>query len=186
MGIQTAPGEQVIWQGQPRQGIRFAPQDLFAIPFAAFWLAIVLSIFAMGATDDLRDVPPAFWLVIPLFVVVGLYMLIGRFLVDRIARRKTHYYLTTERAIIEAGLFRPDFRSVSLGAVPEIRVQPRRNGRGTVQFGSAATPFGMLPPNWPGARQFLPPAFDDIDEAQRVYELALARQRELQRFSRGA
>jgi hypothetical protein len=127
----------------------------------------------------MKEHDPAFYLIMPFFLLIGLYMLFGRFLVDRVARRRTHYYLTTQRAVIEGGLFRPNHRSISLAASPEIRFRGRRNGRGTVQFGSASM-FGMMPPSWPGASQFLPPAFDDIDEAERVYNLALKAQREAQ------
>lgn len=184
MTIDLAPGERIIWQGQPKQGFRLAPQDLFAVPFAAFWLFIVSMMFVFAASGDAKQVDPLAYLIMPIFLLIGVYMLIGRFLVDRMARRKTHYFLTTERAVIEAGLFRPSRRSVSLAAVPEIRLRGRRSGRGTVQFGSPSM-FGMMPPSWPGASQFLPPAFDDVDEAQRIYDLATTTQRELQRNGRG-
>ncbi|MBO9622404.1 MAG: PH domain-containing protein [Sphingomonas sp.] len=161
------------------QGIRFAPQDVFAIPFAAFWLFVVLAIFGAVTLGQPEEVQPMFWFVLPVFLLVGLHMLFGRFLVDRAARRRTHYWLTTERAVIESGLFRTSSRSVSLAALSEIRFRAGRNRRGTVQFGSAG-PFGMVPPSWPGADQFLSPAFNDIDDAQRVYDLTLATQRGIQ------
>ncbi|MCW0198625.1 hypothetical protein [Sphingopyxis sp.] len=177
MAIDLAPGERIIWHGQPKQGFRLAPQDAFAVPFAAFWLFMVSMIFLFAFTGEMKEVDPLAYVIMPVFMIAGLYMLFGRFLVDRAARRRIFYYLTTERAFIEAGLFRPNRRSVNLAATPEIRFQGRRNGRGTVQFGSPST-FGMIPPSWPGANQFLPPAFDDIEDAERVYNLALKAQRE--------
>jgi len=36
--------------------------------------------------------------------------------------------------------------------------------------------FGTQPRNWPGAGQFLTPAFDDIEDALRVYDLTLKAQ----------
>jgi hypothetical protein len=179
MAIDLAPGERIIWQGQPKQGFRLSPQDVFAVPFAAFWLFIVSMIFLLAITGQAKDVDPVAYIIIPIFLLVGLYMLFGRFVVDRATRRRTYYFLTTERALIEGGLFRPSRRSVSLSAAPEIRFRGRTNGRGTVQFGSPSM-FGMMPPSWPGASQFLPPAFDDIDDAERVYSLALKAQREAQ------
>ena len=178
MAIDIAPGERIIWKGQPVQGIRLAPQDAFAIPFAAFWLLIVLSILFLAITGRATEVDPFLYVILPVFLLIGLHMLAGRFLVDRAGRRRTYYYLTNQRAFIESGLFRPSRRSVSLAAVPEIRFRAGRNGRGTVQFGSPS-PFAMIPPSWPGAGQFLPPAFDDIEGAERVYGLALSAQREL-------
>lgn len=179
MAIEIAPGERIIWQGQPVQGVRLAPQDAFAIPIAAFWLFIVLAIFLLAITGEAENVDPLTYVILPVFLLIGLHMLAGRFLVDRAARQRTHYYLTNQRALIESGLFRPNRRSVSLAAVPEIRVRAGRKGRGTVQFGTPSL-FGMMPPSWPGASQFLPPAFDDIEDAERVYSLAVSAQREMQ------
>src|SRR4051794_35043330 len=114
MAIDIAPGERILWQGQPVQGIRFAPQDAFAVPFAAFWLLIVLAIFLVTLTGQATNVDPLTYVILPIFLLVGLYMLVGRFLVDRMARRRTHYYLTDKRALIESGLVRASRRSVSL------------------------------------------------------------------------
>ena len=179
MTIDLAPGEQIVWKGQPTQGFRLAPQDAFAVPFAAFWLLIVTVIFVLTFTSETKDINPLAYVIMPVFLMVGLYMLFGRFFVDRAARRRIHYYLTNQRAVIEGGLFRSNRRSVSLAAAPEIRFRGRRDGRGTVQFGSASM-FGMMPPSWPGASQYLPPAFNDIEDAERIYNLALKTQREAQ------
>ena len=179
MTIDLSSGEHIVWQGQPIQGFRLAPQDAFAVPFAAFWLFIVTMLCVLAFTGEKREVNPLAYVILPGFLLVGLYMLFGRFLVDRAARRRVRYYLTNQRAVIEGGLFRTYRRSVSLAAAPEIRFRGRRGGRGTVQFGSAGM-FGMLPPSWPGASQYLPPAFDDIEDGERVYNLALKAQREAQ------
>lgn len=180
MTVELAPGERIIWQGQPTQGFRLSPQDAFAVPFAAFWLFMVSMMFLLAFTGEMKKIDPLTYVIMPVFLLIGLYMLIGRFVVDRLARRRVRYYLTTERAVIESGLVRSNRRSISLAAAPEIRFRGRRNGRGTIQFGSANM-FGMMPPSWPGASQFLPPAFDDIEDAERIYSLALATQRGLQR-----
>lgn len=180
MTIDLAPGERIIWQGQPTQGFRLTPQDAFVMPFAVFWLLIVSMMVLSTFTGETKDVDPLAYIIMPVFLTVGLYMLFGRFLVDRAARRHIHYFLTTERAVIEGGIFRPSRRSVSLAAAPEIRFQRRRSGRGTVQFGSANM-FGMVPPSWPGASQSLPLAFDGIKDAERIYNLAVTTQRSLQR-----
>ncbi len=169
-----APGERTLWQGQPIQGLRFTPADLFAIPFALLWLLIVLSIFSTIFLGRTNEVQPMSYVVLPLFLLVGLHMLAGRLIVDRFARRKTRYTLTNRRAIIESGLLRPNCRSLNLSAVPEIRLRRERDGRGTIQFG-APSPFGFgIPQGWPGASQFLPPAFEGIEQAERVYQQVLS------------
>lgn len=179
MKVDLAPGEQIVWQGQPTQGFRLAPQDAFAVPFAAFWLFMVTMMFVLAFTGEMKEVDPLTYVIMPVFLVVGLYLLFGRFLVDRATRRRVRYYLTTQRAVIEGGLLRTTRRSVNLAAVSEIRFRGRRSGRGTVQFGPMGM-FAMMPPSWPGASQFLPAAFDDIEDAERIYNLALKIQRDAQ------
>lgn len=142
------------------------------VPFSIFWLGIVLSISLMTATGDIHNVDPMTYVILPVFVAVGLYMLVGRFLVDIYARRHTEYVLTDQRAIIASGIIRSTTRSVNLAAAAEIRYRQGRRGRGTIEFGSGGM-FGMLPRSWPGASQFMPPAFDGIEDASRVYDLAL-------------
>jgi len=177
MNFSVGPGERILWQGQPAQGIRFAPQDIFAVPFALFWLAIVVSIFASLIMGAATNIDPASFIIMPVFILVGLYMLAGRFVVDHFARRKTRYVLTNQRAILESGLLRTNSRSVNLGALAEIQFRAGRNGKGTVRFGSAG-PFAMMPSGWPGMSQFAAPVFEMIDDAERVYGLALQAQRD--------
>ena len=180
MPMDLGPSEWIIWQGQPAQGFRLSPQDAFAVPFAAFWLLTVLAIFGLILSGEATHVDPFAYVVLPIFLLVGFYMLVGRFIVDRAARRRTNYYLTNQRALIETGLFRLALSSVSLAALPEVRFRAARKGRGTIQFGSPPALFGMMPSSWPGARQFLPPTFEDVEDGQRVFQLALSAQREVQ------
>lgn len=176
MDIQLGGGERIIWQGAPTPGVHFVPQDIFAIPFAFVWLAIVLSGLIMTSGNQAAHADPMAFVVLPIFVLVGCYMLFGRFIVDMIARRKTHYLLTDRRAVITGGLFGTQLRSINLAATSEIRLRERRNGRGTITFGSGSGMFGTMPRSWPGASQFLAPAFDGIEDARRVYDLALKAQ----------
>lgn len=75
---------------------------------------------------DAQDVDPFAYLMLPVFVVIGLYMLVGRFAVDIVARRRTHYMLTDQRAVIESGLFTAHRASVNLAAAAEIQLQGGR------------------------------------------------------------
>jgi hypothetical protein len=179
VSFKKSAGERVLWEGKPAQGLRFAPQDMFAVPFAAIWLIAVVAIFGSILFGHATIVDPMAYIVMPLFVAVGLYMLVGRLWIDSLARKQTQYWLTSERAVIESGLLRSTIRSVSLAAVPEIQLRAGRMGRGTIRFG-APGPFAMMPSNWPGMAQFAAPAFEMVDDAQRVYDLALTTQRAAQ------
>ena len=185
MAMNLGPDERIIWSGQPTQGLRFAPQDILAVPFAAFWLLMVVTIFGVVATDA-TDVNPVAFVMLPMFVLVGLYMLVGRFFVDIIARRRTHYVLTNQRALIESGLFTANKNSVNLAAAAEMQFQGGRKGRGTIKFGSTNVFYAMVPPSWPGAGSVLPPTFHDVEDAERIYGLALTAQRDAIAAARGS
>lgn len=171
-------GERVLWQGQPSQGFRLHPADAFAIPFSLFWLLIVTSIFLIALTEDQGVADPIFWVVFPIFFLFGVYFAVGRFIVDIRTRARTYYVLTNKRALVDTGLYRRVRRVVNLSAVPEISLRSGRRDRGTIMFGNPSPFYAMLPPSWPGSGQMLPPAFDIVEDAQAVYDLALAAQRD--------
>jgi Bacterial PH domain len=175
MSSDLAPGEKVIWQGKPIQGIRFSPQDFFIIPFVVLWLFMVIFIPATAKSNQAEGNTPIL-LFIP-FIFIGLYMAVGRFVFDIFTRRNTNYRLTSERAIIDSGIFRKTTRSINLKATGEVSISTKKNGSGTVVFGSGSGRFAAFPRNWPGISQYLPPAFDGIDDAKHVYELAVKTQR---------
>lgn len=175
--MQLGVGERVLWQGQPAPGINFAPQDIFIILFGIVWLLIAVG-GAGAAIWSGQETDPVAFIILPFFVLIGCYIIFGRFIVDAISRKKTKYVLTTQRAIIEEGLLATSERSVNLAAVQEIGLHRRQSGRGTISFGGATGPWMMMPRNWPGARQFMPPAFDGIDDVARIYELAIRAQRD--------
>lgn len=178
MDFQLTDGERVLWQGAPGQGIRFQAQDLFAIPFAAVWLGIILSAFLAGSNSP-TVADPGFNFILPFFLLIGLYMLAGRFLLDMFSRARTQYALTNRRAIIETGLFRRSTRSISLVAAQEIRLSEGRGGRGTIEFGGGS-PFGFMPRGWPGMGRYVAPAFENVDNASSIYSTILAAQRDAQ------
>lgn len=179
MDFQLMSGERVIWRGSPAQGIRFQAQDLFIVPFAIIWLTIAGSAFWLPNSDGTQTNDPAEYIILPFFLLIGLYILVGRFLGDMLSRSRTEYALTNRRAIVESGIFRRNTRSINLAATPEIRFRQGRGGRGTIEFGGGS-PFAFVPRNWPGSAQFMPPAFDGIEDADNVYRLVLDAQREAQ------
>jgi hypothetical protein len=173
---ELSSGERLVWSGQPRRGIRLRTADAFLIPFSIFWcgFAIFWEFEALTATP--KGGGPT-TIVFPLFgvpfVVIGLYLVFGRFIADARTRESTFYGITNERIIIVSGLFARRTKSLNLRTLSDISLTERPDGSGTITFGPT-TPFtlGLWFPSgsWPGARQYAQPAFEMIDSAKEVYD----------------
>jgi hypothetical protein len=168
VGRELGTGERLLWTGTPRQGLLLRPSDAFMVPFSLLWGG-----FAMfWETSVLREGGPIFFALwgIP-FVLVGLYMIVGRFFVDARLRAKTVYALTDRRAIVMSGPSGTAVRSVDLARIPELSIAERADGTGTITFGSPVTGaawFGGMP--WPGVSGKLTPAFELVAEVRPLYQ----------------
>lgn len=166
---ELSPGEQVVWSGQPRQGIVLRGSDAFAIPFSLLWagFAVFWLISVIRANAPL----PFVMFGVP-FVLVGVYIVLGRFFVEAKQRQKTFYALTSHRVIIVSGLFTTKVKSLNLKTISELSLSERSDGTGTIAFGAQhpmAFMFGGMS-SWPGAEQYLGPRFDLVSSARVVYE----------------
>jgi hypothetical protein len=172
---QLDSGERLLWSGQPRGGIRLRGQDALLIPFSLLWggFAIFWEFMALKATakapGPMAGVFPLFGLP---FVVIGLYLIFGRFFVDAKIRARTYYGVTNERIIIISGLFSQQTKSLQLRNLSEVSHTQRSDGSGTITFGSAPFMGGFFPRgSWPGAGRYAPPTFDLIDHSKEVYDI---------------
>jgi hypothetical protein len=164
------PEEKIIWVGQPQQGFMLRSGDLLYIPFSILWggFAIFWEYTALTATPlsfaSLWGIP---------FVLMGLYLIFGRFMVDIIQRSRTYYVLTNSRAIIVSSLFNLNIKSLELVDLPEINITTKNNGKGTITFGSMPSMSWMTSgsglPN--SNKNNLPPSFEMIDDVRMVYQL---------------
>jgi len=167
-------GERVIWSGQPRQGLMLRGIDGFAIPFALLWTSIPL-IGALTAMAGPKGNAFALLPTVP-FVLIGLYLLIGRFFVDAAQRRRTDYALTGERIVIVSGLVSRSVRSLALRSLEQVDMSERASGQGTITFGRSA--FGSFAlPGWPGMKGYQPPMFEMIPDVAAVAKLVRDAQR---------
>ncbi|MCH9652193.1 MAG: PH domain-containing protein [Deltaproteobacteria bacterium] len=164
-------GESLLWSGVPKQGIFLRASDSFMIPFsllwggfAFFWEYVVIT---KGASllFVLFGVP---------FVLIGLYIIAGRFFVDAKMRANTYYALTDRRAIIVSGLFTQSTNSIPLRTLHDISLKERRDRTGTVILGRS-NPLNDLYSGiqWPDMSQFRVPSFERIDNAKYVHDQIL-------------
>jgi hypothetical protein len=165
------PGERLVWNGQPKQGIRLQASDWIAIPFsllwcsfALFWEALALGLYQpkSGQTH-----PGSFMALFGLpFVLIGIYMVVGRFFGDALTRRKTWYGVTDKRVIILSSFLGTRLSSIDLANLTNLNLIERKDNSGDVQFGFIAD-LGM----YNSRRRPLIPGFYQIPDARRVYNL---------------
>ncbi len=167
------PGERIIWTGQPKQGFMLRPGDAIMIPFSLIWGgfafvwegAVLLGSFKEGPVLIL----PVIW-GIP-FVLIGLYLIIGRFFVDMQQRKRTCYALTDERVLVMSGLFNRSARSVNIRNLSEVGLSLKADGRGTITLGPSRPMSWLAGSGWPGLRRYqVSPILEMIENARQVYQ----------------
>ncbi|MCA9979713.1 MAG: PH domain-containing protein [Anaerolineales bacterium] len=162
-------GEEIVWQGQPRQGLLLRSSDIFLIPFSLMWGG-----FAIFWTMTAASAGAPFFFVLwgTPFVLVGLYLIIGRFFVDAWQRRRTYYALTNRRALIISGIFNQNVRTLPYNTMSEINITRHSNDRGTITFGPPPPFWQSSGGGWPTGNSRYPvsPAFEMIDRVNDVYE----------------
>jgi hypothetical protein len=169
-------GERVLWSGQPKQGLVLRGADAFMIPFSLLWGGFAIfwewSVINSGA-------PPLFVLWGIPFVLVGLYLIVGRFFVEAKQRERTLYAVTDQRILIVSGVFARRVKSLSLKTLTDVSLTENSNGEGSINFGAAtalSSVFGGFS-GWPGMEAQMGPRFDLIPMAKSVYETIRAAQR---------
>jgi hypothetical protein len=184
---ELSPGEKLLWSGKPRDGFMFRASDIFTIPFSLFFLGFAafwtLAVGSGILESYSRGEAPLFAFIFPLcgipFVAMGLYILLGRFWVEKALRARTSYGVTNERAIIVSGLFSRTVKSLNLSALPDVSMSERRDGSGTISFGQPNSMYAFFEGMswWPGFRQHHLPTFDRISNVKSVYKIIRDRQK---------
>lgn len=161
------PGERLLWTGQPRRGIVLRPSDAIQIPFSLFWCGFAI-FWEVSVVFGGAPIFMAFF-GIP-FVLIGLYMLVGRFFVDAFRRRSVIYALTDQRIMVYSGVSVRELKSLNLTALPGLQLSERRDGSGTILFMDGLA--GRLA-SWSvsSGSQSLP-AFEGIENVRMVFNLA--------------
>lgn len=178
-------GESVLWSGRPKPGVIFHKQDILMIPFSLLWggFAIFWEFSAAGITGFSRHAsPPGFFLLwgVP-FVLIGQYLIWGRFIYAAWLSRRTFYAITNRRVVVVQNGLKHQIASAFIDSLQTIVKDGNSKGIGSLRL----TPNAPL---WYGSRQqgfagWTPiavgstPAFLDIDDVDSVYRV-LSEQRE--------
>lgn len=161
-------GEQVLWAGHPRCGLRLQLSDLFLIPFSLLWGGFAI----FWEVTAIQSGAPFFFVLwgVP-FVLIGLHLIFGRFFLDAEQRDNTTYAVTNERILIVSGVFSRKVESLDLKTLTDLSLTEYGNGAGRISFGHSSwlEQFNLW--GWPGMGLHNAPAFVLTDGARRVYEL---------------
>lgn len=169
-------GETILWRGQPKQGVRLQASDALMIPFSIMWggFAIYWEVMAFNS-----GAPFFFRLWGVPFVLIGLYMMVGRFYGDAVIRKKTLYAVTSKRALIISGFFSRSLKSAELKTLATVEFSERSDRSGTIIFGHSQIPNFLLNSGMPMSGKQLPPMFVGIDDAKSVYDKVRDAQKKL-------
>lgn len=168
---ELAPDEVVLWRGRPKRGLAFTAHDVVLVPISLFWCFTAFGILSTpSARRSTRDNYSLMSSV--LFPAIGLYIFIGRFLIDALYRSRLRYILTNQRVIIVNSLPGGAIKTIDRSAL-RLSLDEHQNGRGTIQlvFGGSWYDFARSPLH---ACAFRPPHLFRIKDARKVYELLRA------------
>lgn len=173
---QLTVDEHVLWCGRPRQGVYLRGADAAMIPFSLMWGGFAIFWEASVIT---RNAPIFFIFWGVPFVLIGIYLIIGRFFVDAKQRARTFYAVTSERVLIVSGLLNQKVTSLSLRNLSELSLSEGNGQLGAVTFGGGSPLSSMFGgfSSWPGMEAHLGPRFDQIENARTVYEIVRKAQR---------
>ncbi len=163
---EVGPDERLIWKGRPRSGIMFSSSDIIAIPFSLMWGGFVFFWEYSVLTGDTPLVAKLWG--IP-FVIVGIYMIIGRFYYDAYRRGRTFYGITDKAVLFSFDSGKHSVR-LAVNQIPRLSVSERKNGVGTIsleQHDKKQEPEA----NWFGQRKSSQSMFENIDNVREVYEI---------------
>jgi len=172
------PGESFLWTGQPEPSTTFHKEDVFLIPFsllwggfAIFWELSVLGFWNFGSRSHAPWAFGALW-GIP-FVLIGQYLIWGRFLYARWKKSRTFYAVTNRRVIVVQKGWKRLMASAYMDTLPTLIKEGGARGRGTLRF-SPAEPIWSRSRGW-GVWDSMTvgdvPTFMDIEDVDFVYRL---------------
>ena len=104
------------------------------------------------------------------FVLIGLYLIAGRFFLDARNRSRTAYGVTDRRAVFITGLLSRNAKTLVLKTVVDLTLTERADGTGTIEFGPTHPMrrwYGGA--WWPGTGDYMGPCFELIPRAKEVF-----------------
>jgi hypothetical protein len=175
-------GESLQWSGQPQQKVIFHQQDWYAIPFsfmwggfAIFWESGVTGFW--GNSGNSHSAPGFFALWGIPFVVIGQYLIWGRFFYAGWKKARTYYGVTNKRVLVLSTGSSRRVTDAYFSNIDSVSLTTRSDGIGTIEFApepGVQSAWGFNTNRGRGNQMGIDLsrlAFFDIDNAREVYQL---------------
>lgn len=181
MQAELLDGEVLIWTGQPLRQVIFHHTDWYAIPFSLLWgsFAIFWELGVAGHVGTSAKGGPSVFMElwgIP-FLVMGQYMIWGRFFYTAWKKGRTHYAVTTKRVLVLNSGGTRKLVSGYLSTLDSVTLTTRQDRIGTIEF----SPEPDSKVSWGSSRRrnrgpqmdinLSRLAFYDVSEARVIYGL---------------
>ena len=175
-------GEEILWTGRPERSAVVAGADAAAIPITV-WLgssaiyAGVSLLHRLSAANSLGQLVTSLVGGIP-FILMGLYLILGRFIYKAWRKTRTYYAVTNKRVLALTKIRGRHLLEEYIEEIPALHKSVRSDGIGSVYF--ARSPFmaswcgnaGMNCSTGFDRKDLM--AFHDIRGAEEVYGLVEA------------
>ncbi|MBW1810228.1 MAG: hypothetical protein JRJ87_18670 [Deltaproteobacteria bacterium] len=171
--------EKILWTGQPDPSVHFAPGDAFLLPagiifigFGIVWVFVSLGFFNEPGGAGRPNPLFAFTALPPL--VIGFYLVLGRYLVKIRGKRRTYYAVTDQRAIALLAGSKKVIMAANIKTVPIVTKTIKKSGIGNLRFGNSypgAMFFENVGMNTFSSNAGGVVAFYDIKDAEEVFRL---------------
>lgn len=127
--IYMSSDEFILWEGKPEKGHLLSAEDLLMIPFSILWSGGAFTFTFVVLTEPEIILP--FLLVGLFFSLIGLYILIGRFIHKAYIRKQTRYVITNKRVFSS---YKDRVSILNRHCIHEINLKTYKNGSGNILF----------------------------------------------------
>ena len=169
-------GESILWAGQPQGSVIFHKEDSFLIPFSLLWggFAIFWEASVAGLSRNHSNSPASLFILwgVP-FVVIGQYLIWGRFVYAGWLKRRTYYAVTNRRVLVIQNGLKRQIAAAYIDSLPSLIKAGGSSGIGILRFGPSQSMWfnnrgwGV----WNALSVADQPTFIDINDVDTVYRL---------------
>ena len=157
-------GETVLWHGQPDINYYFRKEDIYIMPFGGFWMIMLM--IPLFSFDRFNATMMTYYLP---FIAIGVYMVLGRFILGKILKPKTFYTITNKRILFFQKSSKVNQIFIALEDISSIELQKNKNDTGSIIIKTHLKNTTIFLMNFGSFQNHL--ALVDVNQSQLVHDL---------------